>query len=400
MFKNPYNFITNYFKKTNVYNETLKNYQDLKINNNICSIKIKKEERYIYLDNKFKFKLKPKRQLKSTLLDKKYFTKDILNKGSFSKIYKLFLYKNKKNHVNTNLILKYIDNNINQKDIKKELKTYIFNILLQCYLKDSNDSKYICKIKEYGKIYFNEYLNLNYSFYCIMDNCGQNLNYLFDSKYYYIYQNIHNEKTITLNITKFIIIFIECCNALNILHKLDYVHNDIKPENFLFYKDNKNEIQIKIIDFGGIKKNNIETDDYTYTKLYCDPNILEIIDSNNSKIIINKKFDIFSLGITFLSLILQYFNLGKYAEFTEDNFYTDKKFDKKKYINIFENENNYFISKISIQIFEKIRNKEITKIPDIIISLIHIINLMIDRSPGYKIYQIDEIIIKLKQLFL
>ena len=51
MFKNPYNFITNYFKKTNVYNETLKNYQDLKINNNICSIKIKKEERSIHISN-------------------------------------------------------------------------------------------------------------------------------------------------------------------------------------------------------------------------------------------------------------------------------------------------------------------------------------------------------------
>jgi serine/threonine protein kinase len=49
-------------------------------------------------------------------------------------------------------------------------------------------------------------------------------------------------------------IFKECCQAVKIIHDVEHLHLDIKPENFMI-KDN----QVKIIDFGIVKENKYET---------------------------------------------------------------------------------------------------------------------------------------------
>jgi hypothetical protein len=265
------------------------------------------------------------------------------NKGGFSFIYEL--YNSEK--IESGLLLKYIDPS-KKNFIDIEFKTYIFHFCLQSYLKKNNTDnlKYICEILQYGKILIN---NTNeYSYYCIMKNCGKNLNKLNEK---YKYNKTYNEDRITNDIKKLIYIFIECCNSVNILHKIGYIHNDIKEANFLFYENNKDEIQIKIIDFGNIKKEGtiIYKKKFPYTPGYVYPLIFK---KNNDYFEMNINFDIFSLGITFLNILLTYFDLKSYIHYT--NIYSNKKYNSQKYYQLFNDKNE--IDLLIIKLEENIKN--------------------------------------------
>ena len=360
-----------------IYTNTLtKNYKNIynKTKKSDYIIKLKKEVRKIIIRNNINPKydlISSIRVSNSNLLDSYHINQEPEGKGGFSKIYVLYDTKfNDTKFNDTKLILKYIHSSKIEEQ-KIELKTYIFNILLQYYLQSNpNNLKYICEVKEFGKIKNNEFKNkeIKSSFYCIMDNCGKDLNNLCKNINLYYYSL--NEKIINNQIKLLIKIFIECCNAVNVLHKLDYIHNDIKPDNFLFYIDRENKIQIKIIDFGGIKKEGNMPIYYSYTWGFCDPSII------GKNIKMSKSFDIFSLGMTFFCILLQYFNIDymKYQIkffYLLNNYTNENIFDQKKYIDTFSDNNKLdnFLGSFNypnMNIFYK---------------LINIINSMINRSP-------------------
>jgi len=151
--------------------------------------------------------------------------------GSFGAVYLNIKSKNR-NPIN-NIIFKKIAID------EEEFKSLIFHYLLQKYYENNNKNKlkYLCKLYEFGNI------DKETFYYAIMENCGQDLlNY---------FERIikRNEKiSVKDRLKKLITIFKECCNAVKIMHDLEYLHLDIKPENFLISKKG----QIKIIDFGFI----------------------------------------------------------------------------------------------------------------------------------------------------
>ena len=113
-----------------------------------------------------------------------------------------------------------------------------------------------------------------------------------------------------------------------------------------------------------------------------------------------------TLGITFLCILLQYFNLDTYSEFCKLKFYDELKINGKKiykfnyieYIQLFKNNIlfNHFIADILTKINNKIKQD---KNPDIIIYLMYIIKLMINRVNNTIINNLDDLIERLNKLF-
>jgi serine/threonine protein kinase len=180
------------------------------------------------------------------------------------------------------------------KNAENEFKSLIFHYLLQKYYenKDKDKLKYLCKLYEFGTI---DYPVDKKSYYAIMENCGMDLfTYFYDTK---------KNKSMCLKdrLIKLITIFKECCNAVKVIHDLEYLHLDIKLENFMI----SNEGQIKIIDFGFVKKNGYETIDRFGTKVYM-ANDWVINFSSGKKTTLQYHHDIFSLGCIFIELLYNY----------------------------------------------------------------------------------------------
>jgi serine/threonine protein kinase len=89
------------------------------------------------------------------------------------------------------------------------------------------------------------------------------------------------------NIDHAIDIFLKLTQAFDFLHKKDYVHHDIKPENILLTED----FNIKISDFGTVNTK-------IGTIIYSAPEMLMSDPSEN-----DVRVDVFSLGITFMECI-------------------------------------------------------------------------------------------------
>ena len=103
-----------------------------------------------------------------------------------------------------------------------------------------------------------------------------------------------------------------CINGLRVLHSLNVVHRDIKPDNILVELDEKRirVLNTRFIDYGVscIKGDNKEClDDFSGTPSYMDPNIVTSSPdmSYNDKWIMIKASDIWSLGLTFFDLIFE-----------------------------------------------------------------------------------------------
>ena len=91
-------------------------------------------------------------------------------------------------------------------------------------------------------------------------------------------------------------------SAVKYLHKHGICHRDLKPENFL-YQDNKEEAEIKIIDFGLSKKFNdaevmSEMKTIVGTPFYVAPEVL----SGNY----DKSCDVWSIGVILYILLCGY----------------------------------------------------------------------------------------------
>jgi serine/threonine protein kinase len=217
------------------------------------------------------------------------FKNNFISEGSFAQVFKL---KNSNNGTKRkNLIYKSIISE-NEEDAMFEYKGLKFQYLLQKILRSKNidNLKYLCLLHEYGFINkLEDYKNL----YAIMDNCGIELGeYILELK---------ESRKLTLEII--IKIMIECTKALQIIHNTEYVHLDVKPQNFLVVKLDNGDIQIKIIDFGCIIKNNKKIEYIIGTKAYMSPEILNETSFNNL-LLANIKMDIFSLGCMFFEFLI------------------------------------------------------------------------------------------------
>ncbi len=207
-----------------------------------------------------------------------------IGKGASANVYKLIV--GKKEYIYKSITCK--NNGSVDFDKTREYKGLKFQYLLQKYLKDKDELKYLCKLYEYG--FINEVDNYN-NIYGIMDNCGIEL-----KKYI-----IELKRTDKLTLEKIIEIMIQCTEALEILHNIGYCHLDIKPENFLVdIIDDK--IQIKIIDFGFITKigNEIKA---CGTPEYVSPEIW-LSKVNNNLFEVSQKNDFFSLGCMFIEFLI------------------------------------------------------------------------------------------------
>lgn len=149
-----------------------------------------------------------------------------IGSGGYGKVYKTS---------NDTILLKIItqDKSTDEDNKDREFKSLIFHYLLYKYYEKTENIKYLCKLYEFGVIEKNKW-------YAFMENCGLDLLDKFN-------KNKNNP-----DFDKLLKIFYECCKALKIIHDLEYLHLDIKPENFLMKDD-----QIKIIDFGMVKKINL-----------------------------------------------------------------------------------------------------------------------------------------------
>ena len=112
--------------------------------------------------------------------------------------------------------------------------------------------------------------------------------------------------------------FYQIISAVHFLHKNNFYHCDIKPENILFIKD-----RAVLGDLGLVGRKEIDTD--TVCQTITSPQLLYKREFNLSKNIINKNIftllsneyqdDIWALGITFYRMIP---NIVDYLSFSED----------------------------------------------------------------------------------
>jgi serine/threonine protein kinase len=206
--------------------------------------------------------------------------------GGFAVVYlKHYNKKNLEKQKKDNYVFKLIDfRNINNTSKKNELFGLFFNYLLQKYytVNITRNLEYICFIKEFGMIKDSEI------FYAYMNNCGTEL-------FKYSFTQYYNNGNINKIIKE---LFIKCLKSLKMIHDLGYLHLDIKRENFLL---NQN-LNLKIIDFGFVKKCEYKTNTYFGTA-FCIANDWLKNTARRQFTILEKHHDIFSLGCTFLELI-------------------------------------------------------------------------------------------------
>ena len=186
------------------------------------------------------------------LLKNKYKIQKLIGTGSYSKVFEA------KHIIKDILVAIKFDNgtNISKTLIKHEMEMYLI-------LKKNNISN-IISIKSYGTINKCHYLIMEYLPYMLNDvicNCNQD----------YIKTNY----------------FIQCLQNIQILHKHDILHRDIKPDNFMVTTKG----QIRIIDMGlscMYNEENKELQNTIGTILFCSFNV------HKSKYKYDKKDDIIS----------------------------------------------------------------------------------------------------------
>jgi len=139
------------------------------------------------------------------------------------------------------------------------------------------------------------------------------------SLYNWVNDNIGNcayNKFSSIQHPFFIHLFYQCARLLRKIHKVSVVHGDIKPDNILIREhDNFNinhpekckHFTVFLIDFGlsGIHDVGVGTGG---TIPYCHPEFKNIVDTNRSSKynwkIMNKKHDVWSLGVAFITMYI------------------------------------------------------------------------------------------------
>ena len=269
-----------YYKNEKLLNSIIKKIKTIRknsiiriINNNELKKNEKeKEKKKIKFGNKI-ITLKPyiKNKKNYEILN------EIIGEGGFCKIYLT---------TNKNIGFKKIQDDIKYED---EYKSLIFHYLLLQYYKGTPQVKYLCKLIEFGSL--SPYKNSKYNYYyAYMEIFGNDLDSL---KY-------NSNSNLLLKFTNIFKILYQCCESVKLIHNLEYLHLDIKPENFLI-KDNK----IKIIDFGFVNKNALKTSGMIGTLRYISNDWMKNFEENKTTTL-NYHHDIFSLGCMFIELLYKF----------------------------------------------------------------------------------------------
>jgi len=216
-----------------------------------------------------------------------------IGEGSFSKVYKIKYNGNDKKY-----IFKLTNKNDNEKSLR-EYKGLIFHILLQRRLRSMKDSDIllskICKIYEIGTCNIN---NTDY-YYSIMDNCGEEL-----------LEHIKKNKNNYNNLNSIVELMIKMCECIKVIHDVEYMYLDFKPENFLI-DDYGN---VKLIDFGFILKQNKKLRVLQGTLPYISQRMIKS-NKSDTNLEILPDLDLFSIGCFFLEMI--YYGILKDYEIYE-----------------------------------------------------------------------------------
>ena len=219
-------------------------------------------------------------------LSKRIYRSNETESGSYSKVYlKYYDQNNKLKKLKQNIVFKEVEDLL-------EYNGLIFHYLLYYYYQKFTEKiQYLCKIREIGTVKNTSRI------YAIMDYCGNDLSKL------EILNTIQDKNDGLLFIVK---IFKKILESVKLIHDLGYLHLDIKPQNFLI-RENKDEFDLKIIDFGYVTKCDEEVINWKGTSDYIANDWIANY-SIYKKTTLKKHHDIFSIGCTFMWLIFKFLN--------------------------------------------------------------------------------------------
>ena len=256
--------------------------------------KSNKNKKVCYLEKEFTF-MKKKKSLddisinsNNSRFDEEYVIIKTLCNGEMGTVYLCFRIKDKKKYVvKTSRFFSRkldIDNmNIFVNDINRhsdEPGSFFIQKYIDYWIEDiyEKNSKSTANSK-------NMYIVTNY---CINGNLKEYLN------------NLKNNCNIKLKYSFYWDIIFQMIIPINFLHKLGYIHFDIKPTNYLVMNNN----QLLLNDFClSIKEEsirNISTDELEGDSIYISPELFY-----KDVGIITHKIDIFSLGLSILELLTE-----------------------------------------------------------------------------------------------
>ena len=253
-----------------------------------------KNKKICYLEKEFTF-MKKKKSLEdisfnsnNSRFDEEYVIIKTLCNGEMGTVYLCFRIKDKKKYVvkttkffsrkldfdNMNIFVNDINNHSNEPGsvfIQKYIDYWIEDIYEKNYKSITNNK--------------NMFIVTNY---CINGNLKEYLN------------NLKNSCNIKLNYSFYWDIIFQMIIPINFLHKLGYIHFDIKPTNYLVMNNNQlllNDFCLSIKE-EGIR--NISTDELEGDSIYISPELFY-----KDVGIITHKIDIFSLGLSILELLAE-----------------------------------------------------------------------------------------------
>ena len=170
--------------------------------------------------------------------------------------------------------------------INQEVTQYNIISKLVC----DNDNKLFCK-------FISAYCDSSqYKIYILMEYCGNSLYNIVMSKI----KSDHIDELIKINNKKYIYTWLlNIANGLKCMHKNQYVHLDIKPDNIVLDEN----LNSKLMDFGLILKTDVKMIERRGTLNYVPPEMVSNVPHVFLIISDLTKCDIYSLGITFIECI-------------------------------------------------------------------------------------------------
>lgn len=197
--------------------------------------------------------------------DYKFDDKDIIGKGGFSTVYK------GRDINNNNLVAIKVDKKI--KYNKKE--SLIYDLLID----EQN------MVKKYDYFEYNDF------------------SYLIMPLYYKSCEKIFKANKESFNEKDILMIGIQILQQINYLHKNNLIHQDIKPDNFIFDKESN---KFKLIDFGLCKKYKKDNSHIKFEKNKSRCGTIRFMSINcHNKYVLSRRDDLISLSYSLIYLNLK-----------------------------------------------------------------------------------------------
>jgi len=197
--------------------------------------------------------------------DYKFDDKNIIGKGGFSTVYK------GRNINNNNLVAIKVDKKI--KYNKKE--SLIYDLLID----EQN------MVKKYDYFEYNDF------------------SYLIMPLYYKSCEKIFKANKESFNEKDILMIGIQILQQINYLHKNNLIHQDIKPDNFIFDKESN---KFKLIDFGLCKKYKKDNSHIKFEKNKSRCGTIRFMSINcHNKYVLSRRDDLISLSYSLIYLNLK-----------------------------------------------------------------------------------------------